>query len=99
MSLAIASGLCSACKKAQRSSAADSVAPVRAKVQTAIVGTDKYSDRIEALGTVLALDPIDYFEVVDAQRTELDANQQAVRLELARHLAAISLIRALGGDW
>lgn len=42
---------------------------------------------------------VDYFEVVDAQRTELDAKQTAVQLELARHLAAISLIRALGGDW
>lgn len=42
---------------------------------------------------------VDYFEVVDAQRTELDAEQQAVRIQLARHLAAISLIRALGGDW
>ncbi len=42
---------------------------------------------------------VDYFEVVDAQRTELDAEQQAVFIQLGRHLAAISLIRALGGDW
>lgn len=40
-----------------------------------------------------------YFEVVDAQRTELDAQQGAVRIRAARHLAAISLVKALGGDW
>ncbi|MCB1062905.1 MAG: efflux transporter outer membrane subunit [Verrucomicrobiae bacterium] len=40
-----------------------------------------------------------YFEVVDAQRTELDARRQAVRFQAARHLAAIALVKALGGDW
>ncbi len=40
-----------------------------------------------------------YFEVVDAQRTELDARQGAVRIRAARHLAAVSLVKALGGDW
>ncbi|NLT69826.1 MAG: efflux transporter outer membrane subunit [Verrucomicrobiaceae bacterium] len=40
-----------------------------------------------------------YFEVVDAQRTELDAEQGAVRILAARHLAAIALVKALGGGW
>lgn len=40
-----------------------------------------------------------YFEVVDAQRTELDARRLAVRFEAARYLATIALVKALGGDW
>lgn len=40
-----------------------------------------------------------YFDVVDAQRTELDARQGAARLRAARHLAVIALIKALGGGW
>jgi len=40
-----------------------------------------------------------YFEVVDAQRTELDARRLAVRFRVARFLAAIALVKALGGDW
>ncbi len=40
-----------------------------------------------------------YFEVVDAQRTELDARRQAVGFQAARHLATVALVKALGGDW
>lgn len=40
-----------------------------------------------------------YFEVVDAQRTELDAEEEAIRLRAARHVATVALVRALGGDW
>ena len=40
-----------------------------------------------------------YFEVVDAQRTELDSRRLALEFKAARHLATIALIRALGGDW
>lgn len=40
-----------------------------------------------------------YFEVVDAQRTELDAERLLVRFKSARFLAAIALVKALGGDW
>ena len=39
-----------------------------------------------------------YFEVVDSQRTELDARRLSVRLEVARYLASIALVKALGGD-
>lgn len=42
---------------------------------------------------------VDYFEVVDAQRTLLDAEQQAARVTGARHIAAVTLARALGGAW
>lgn len=42
---------------------------------------------------------VDYFEVVDAQRTLLDAEQQAARVTGARHVAAVTLARALGGAW
>jgi multidrug efflux system outer membrane protein len=41
----------------------------------------------------------DYFEVVDAQRTLLDAEQQAVRLRVGRRLAVVALVKALGGGW
>ncbi len=40
-----------------------------------------------------------YFEVVDAQRTELSARQAAVRLRAAQYLASIALVKALGGGW
>lgn len=40
-----------------------------------------------------------YFEVVDAERTALDAQQAAVRIRSARYTAAIALIKALGGGW
>jgi len=40
-----------------------------------------------------------YFDVVDAQRTELDAKQRAAQLQASRHLAVVALIKALGGAW
>lgn len=40
-----------------------------------------------------------YFEVVDAQRALLRAEQEAVRLRGDRHAAAVALVKALGGDW
>lgn len=42
---------------------------------------------------------VDYFEVVDAQRTLLDAEQRAVRIRAARFLSTVALIKALGGGW
>ncbi|MCB1229468.1 MAG: efflux transporter outer membrane subunit [Verrucomicrobiae bacterium] len=39
-----------------------------------------------------------YFEVVDAQRTELDAKRLLVRFQAARYLASIALVKALGGE-
>ena len=42
---------------------------------------------------------VDYFEVVDAQRTQLEAEQQSARVTGARHVAAVTLARALGGSW
>lgn len=41
----------------------------------------------------------DYFEVVDADRTALAEQRQALQVELARALAATRLIQALGGGW
>ncbi len=38
-----------------------------------------------------------YFEVVDAQRTDLDAKRLLVRFRAARYLASIALVKALGG--
>lgn len=40
-----------------------------------------------------------YFEVVDAERTALEAEQAAVRIRAAQFTAVITLVRALGGDW
>lgn len=42
---------------------------------------------------------VDYFEVVDAQRTLLDAEQQSIQIRSARFLATVALIKALGGGW
>lgn len=40
-----------------------------------------------------------YFEVVDAQRAMLAANRAAIQARGQRQVAAIALIRALGGGW
>ena len=40
-----------------------------------------------------------YFEVVDAQRTELDARRTENTLHGERAGATVQLIQALGGDW
>lgn len=42
---------------------------------------------------------VSYFDVVDAQRAELQNRQLAVRIQSARMLAAVQLIKALGGGW
>jgi multidrug efflux system outer membrane protein len=41
----------------------------------------------------------DYFEVIDSERTALDAEIQAAQLRGQRHLASILLVKALGGGW
>lgn len=41
----------------------------------------------------------DYFEVVDADRTSLNQQRQALNNDLDRALAATRLIQALGGGW
>jgi multidrug efflux system outer membrane protein len=40
-----------------------------------------------------------FFDVVDAQRTAFDAERAAARVLGARHLAAIALVKAIGGSW
>lgn len=40
-----------------------------------------------------------YYEVLDAQRTLLQAEQEAERIQRERFLAAVQLIKALGGGW
>ncbi|MCF3650430.1 efflux transporter outer membrane subunit [Synoicihabitans lomoniglobus] len=42
---------------------------------------------------------VSYLEVVDAERSALDAERATVRLQGQRLVAAASLIRALGGGW
>jgi multidrug efflux system outer membrane protein len=42
---------------------------------------------------------VTYFEVVDAQRNSLAAERAAVQTRGGRYLAAVALIRALGGGW
>lgn len=42
---------------------------------------------------------INYLEVIDAQRTLLDAQRQEVRLLGARYSDVVQLIKALGGGW
>lgn len=40
-----------------------------------------------------------YFQVFDALRTSLNAEQSAVRILSARYAAAVALVKALGGGW
>ncbi len=68
-------------------------AAAQARTLEAARRTVELSEERHAAGVV------DYFEVVDAQRTLLDAEQQAARVTGARHVAAVTLARALGGAW
>lgn len=45
------------------------------------------------------LGDVDYFNVVESQRISLAAERAAVQVRGQRYVAAISLIRALGGGW
>lgn len=45
------------------------------------------------------LGDVDYFEVVETQRTSLAAERAAVQVRGQRFIATINLIRALGGGW
>jgi multidrug efflux system outer membrane protein len=42
---------------------------------------------------------VNYLEVLDVQRTQLDAEREANRVSGARLLGTVALIRALGGGW
>ncbi len=42
---------------------------------------------------------LDYFEVIDARRAQLDAERASAQVRGARYAATIQLIRALGGGW
>ncbi len=96
--------LCSGCRKQQTS--ADATAPVSApaaKVQTAVVGTAEYSDKIEALGTVRALEATDISPSVTERIAELffedgdkvKTGDPLVRLEDAEEVAALEAAKAL----
>jgi multidrug efflux system outer membrane protein len=41
----------------------------------------------------------DYFEVIDAERTALEAEREAVELRGRRFAASVFLVKALGGGW
>jgi multidrug efflux system outer membrane protein len=40
-----------------------------------------------------------YYEVLDAQRTQLRAEREATRLKGELFLATVMLVKALGGGW
>jgi multidrug efflux system outer membrane protein len=40
-----------------------------------------------------------YYEVLDAQRTQLRAEREATRLKGELYLASVLLVKALGGGW
>jgi multidrug efflux system outer membrane protein len=42
---------------------------------------------------------ISFLDVIDSQRTVLDTQLQASRLQASRAVATVNLIRALGGGW
>jgi len=42
---------------------------------------------------------ISYLELLDAERTRLQAERQTSRIAAQRHLTTVRLIKAIGGDW
>lgn len=42
---------------------------------------------------------LSYLELLDAERTRLQAELQTARIAAQRHLATVRLIKALGGGW
>lgn len=67
-----------------------------AAVGDALVSATKTTDLIRAAyegGT------LSYLELLDAERTRLQAELQTARIAAQRHLATVRLIKALGGGW
>ncbi|HQY06953.1 MAG TPA: TolC family protein, partial [Lacunisphaera sp.] len=67
-----------------------------AAVGDALASATKATDLIRASyehGT------ISYLELLDAERTRLQAELQTARIAAQRHLATVRLIKALGGGW
>jgi len=67
-----------------------------AAVGDALASATKATDLIRAAyerGT------LSYLELLDAERTRLQAELQTARIAAQRHLATVRLIKALGGGW
>jgi multidrug efflux system outer membrane protein len=58
------------------------------------------SQRVAQLSQTQYLEgAVNYFDVLDAQRTALQARRAAVQLQGVQTIATVNLIRALGGGW
>ena len=67
-----------------------------AAVGDALASASKATDLIRAAYERGALS---YLELLDAERTRLQAELQTARIAAQRHLATVRLIKALGGGW
>lgn len=67
-----------------------------AAVDDALTASTKATDLIRAAYERGALS---YLELLDAERTRLQAELQTARIAAQRHLATVRLIKALGGGW
>jgi multidrug efflux system outer membrane protein len=61
---------------------------VKASIETVSLSTLRYNQGLS-----------NYLDVVDAERTALSTERNAMRVQTARYLSTLGLIKALGGGW
>ncbi len=82
-------------------------------VETSLAQTRYLREQSSAVGDALAASTkatdliresyesgsVSYFELLDAERTRLQAERQTAQVAAQRHIATVRLIKALGGGW
>lgn len=69
------------------------------QVQTQIDGAKSAADAAQLSRTQYREGAVTYLEVIDAERTVLQSRRAAAQLSGMQAIAAVNLIRALGGGW
>lgn len=79
-----------------------SLAQIRYRAEQAAAVGDALSAATKATDLIRAAyerGTLSYIELLDAERTRLQAELQTARISAQRHLATVRLIKALGGGW
>ena len=65
-------------------------------VDDAVAAASRATDLIR---TAYESGSLSYLELLDAERTRLQAERQTARVAAQRHIATVRLIKAMGGGW